>query len=62
MAHMNFDKAIAHFATANINAKTGDQKALVDLAAGLQRLAEALHHDVDQILRTLQVLEGMKKS
>ncbi|MGE5626105.1 MAG: hypothetical protein ACM3ZT_11225 [Bacillota bacterium] len=61
MAHMNFDKAITHFATANINAKRDGQDALADLAAGLQRLAEALHHDVDQILRTLQTLEGKKK-
>lgn len=54
MAHMNFDKAITHFSTANIMAKSGDQKALAELAAGLQRLGEALHHDIDQLLRALQ--------
>lgn len=54
MAHMNFDKAIAHFSTANTLAKNSDQQALMELAAGLQRLSEALHHDVDQVLRSLK--------
>lgn len=57
MAHMNFDKAITHFATANITAKNGNEQALADLAAGLQRLSEALHHDVETILKALQELE-----
>lgn len=51
MAQMNFDKAIAHFAAAGLAAKTRNDRALEELAAGLQRLAEALHHDVEELHR-----------
>lgn len=51
---MNFDKAIVHFEAAHTAARNGKPEALTELAAGLQRLSEALHHDIDQILRSLQ--------
>lgn len=57
MAHMNFDKAMTHFAAAHEAAENDDQPVLRELAAGLQRLSEALHHDVDQILRDMAKLE-----
>ncbi|HET7651239.1 MAG TPA: hypothetical protein VFL15_11125 [Gammaproteobacteria bacterium] len=57
MAHMNFDKAMTHFAAANSAARNEDQQALAELAAGLQRLSEALHHDVDRLLREIEALE-----
>lgn len=59
MAHMNFDKAIAHFATAHVTAKNQDQRAVADLAAGLQRLSEALHHDISQLQTTLENFEAV---
>lgn len=60
MAHMNFDKAIAHFSAAHESAITTDQKALMEIATGLQRLAEALHHDVEFILKTLRESDKKK--
>jgi hypothetical protein len=57
MAHMNFDKAMTHFAAANNAARNEDQQALAELAAGLQRLSEALHHDVDRLQREIAELE-----
>lgn len=57
MAKMNFDKAIAHFSTAHTLANGSNQRAIEELAAGLQRLAEALHGDLDQVLRALKEME-----
>ena len=54
MAHMNFDKAIAHFSTANTLASNSGNKALAELAAGLQRLSEALHVDIDRIIKDVE--------
>ena len=57
MAQTNFDKAIAHFSTANIVAKNANDEALANIAAGLQRLSEALHNDTEQILKALREYE-----
>ena len=57
MANVNFDKAITHFETANIAARNEGEKALADITAGLQRLTEALHQDLEAIHKAIQELE-----
>lgn len=57
MANMNFDKAIAHFSAAHTLASNTDQRAVVELATGLQRLAEALHSDMELVIRALRESE-----
>ncbi len=57
MANVNFDKAIIHFETANTAARNEDEKALADMAAGLQRLSEALHQDLEAIHKAIKELE-----
>lgn len=57
MAEVNFDKAIAHFAAAKIAAEHSRDEALVDVAAGLERLGMALHQELGKIQEQLQKLE-----
>jgi len=57
MANVDFDRAIAHFATAKTVAGQAQDEALVNLAAGLERLSAALHQEVGKLQERLQKLE-----
>ncbi|HSN18513.1 MAG TPA: hypothetical protein VLV87_09935 [Gammaproteobacteria bacterium] len=57
MADVNFDKAIAQFAMAHTAATEARDEALVNLAAGLERLSVALHQELGKVQERLQKLE-----